>query len=1129
MPTIINVAPPTGNAEQDMAAINTAIQNANETYLLNPSAGRVTVQLAAGTYAVAGDPTNESKGPIELLSGVALVGQGMGETTLRLVDGFNARINGIVRTALETVDNVLVADLTIDGNRANNTGHQAGFISGIKDDGTGRTQTNITLSGVEIKDCTAYGFNPHEITTNLVIEDSVAHGNGLDGFVADGVVGGVYRNNKSYDNDRHGFNIQNASTDIDLENNEAYGNGSAGLTIQRGDILRDGETDIEWVTDIRIIGGKYYANTKEGILVKLSDDVIIDGAQVYDNLRQGIRVEGATDTIVRNSKVFNNSQEADGIYDEINIRLRDDTAVTGEIFYATNTQILNNQIYSNGAVNSRYGIREEKDNVAQAPSGTKVVGNGITGMDRGTISVPGYVWPGTSGNDLMEGTEEGDELRGLAGNDTYIVNHSLDLVVENANEGTDDHVLSSITYTLTSNVEHLTLTGTAAINGYGNDLNNWMIGNAAINTMKAGAGHDTLDGGAGADFLEGGDGNDTYYVDNVGDKVTEKFNGGAGGYDVIYSSVDYAMPDEVEKLILTGGAIRAWGNSGSGNNLIGNELNNILDGLAGEDRMEGGLGDDIYIVDDGGDLTIEAPGQGEDTVYTSVNFALTANVEHIIATGGAAINLTGNELNNRMTGNAASNILKSGLGDDTLNGGAGADVLEGGDGNDVYYVDNAGDKVTEKFSAGVGGYDIIYSSIDYALPAEVEKLVLIGGAIWATGTSLSGNYLVGNNLNNVLNGLAGADRMEGGLGDDIYIVDDAGDLTIEAPGQGVDTVHTSINLTLSANVENIIATGNDALALTGNELNNYMVGNGAANVLRGGAGHDTLDGGAGADWLEGGEGDDTYYIDNPGDIVVETANGGFDTVYSSFDTVLADTIERVILTGNSIWARGNALSGNVLIGNAAANVLDGMGGADRMEGGLGNDTYYVDHWGDQVVEGRGGGIDRVYSSVSYTLSTEVEQLFGTGSDAIQLVGNTLNNTITGNDGRNVLRGGSGHDTLNGGLGNDRLIGASGKDVFVFDTKLNRSKNLDVITGFSVKDDTIKLDNAIFKKLGAKTAKLKEAFFKIGVAEDRNDHILYDSHSGYLRYDADGSGKGAAIAFAKLAPKLKMTYHDFFVF
>lgn len=1048
MPTIINVAPPTGNAEQDMAAINSAIAAANEAYLLNPAAGKVTVQLAVGTYMVSGDHGNPSKGPIELLSGVALVGEGKGVTTIKLVDGFNDQINGIVRTALETVTDVLVADLTIDGNRANNVGHQAGFICGIKEDGTGRTQSDITLSGVEIKDCTAYGFNPHEITTNVVIEDCVAHGNGLDGFVADGVVDGTYRNNLSYDNDRHGFNIQNASQNITLENNEAHSNGSAGLTIQRGDILRDGATTIDWVTNVDVIGGKYYGNAKEGILIKLSDDVTVDGAQVYGNQRQGIRIEGATDTIVQNSTVFNNAQEADNTYDEIQIRTNLDDKVTGLTYHSTNTQILNNIIYSNGAVNARYGIREEKDNttpIAADPSGTSVIGNTISGMDRGTISVPGYIWLGTSGDDFLDGTEEGEGLQGFAGNDTYVVNHSTDFVIENANEGTSDHVLSSITYTLAANVENLTLTGTKAINGHGNELNNWIIGNAAVNTLKAGAGNDTLDGGLGADSLEGGDGNDTFYVDNAGDIVTEKFSAGAGGFDVINSSVSYALPDEVEKLVLTGGALWAWGNSDSGNNLIGNNLDNVLDGLAGEDRMEGGLGNDTYVVDDTGDLTIEAVGGGDDTVYTSVSLTLSPNVEHIAALGDGAINLTGNELNNRMTGNAAANILKGAAGHDTLDGGAGADWLEGGVGDDSYYIDNPGDTVVE---AANGGSDTVYSSIDNVLLENIERLILTGNSIWARGNTLSGNILIGNGAANFIDGMSGADHMEGGFGNDTYFVDDIGDLTVEAAGQGEDLVYTSVSFTLSANVEHIVATGSAAINLTGNELNNHMTGNTAANVLNGGAGNDTVDGGAGADWLEGGAGDDTYYIDDAGDVVAES----------------------------------------------------------------------------------GGGFDRVFSSIGYAVGAEIEQFFGTGTNAIWMAGNALNNTLIGNMGNNLIKGGAGNDTLNGGLGRDRLEGGIGKDTYVFDTKLSRTTNLDVIGGFNIRDDTIKLDNAIFKKLGTKVGKLKADFFKIGsVATDSNDHILYDSKTGYLRYDADGSGKGAAILFAKLAPHLKITASDFFVF
>ncbi|MFC1456166.1 right-handed parallel beta-helix repeat-containing protein [Microvirga arabica] len=415
---IINVAPPTGDATRDTAAIKEAIQRANAAYQdaikLNPSAEQVTVQLAVGTYVVTGDPSNPSVGAVELLSGVALVGVGMGQTVLQLTDNFNARLNGIVRTDLnQTVQHVTLANLTIDGNRANNTDHQAGFISGVKAN-EGVTHSDITISGVEVRNATGYGFNPHEITTNITIENSVAHHNRLDGFVADGVEGGVYRNNLSYANERHGFNIQNATTNLVLENNEAYGNGSgatggAGITVQRGDIPRDGETTIGWVSNIQIIGGEYYSNSREGILVKLSDNVTIDGASVHDNMRQGVRIEGSTDTILRNSEIFNNAQgqTATVRYDEVQIRLRNDfpdgnldnnpATVPAIDYYSTNTQILNNVIYSNGAIDARYGIREEITNTNGGSTGTQVSGNIIFGLSSGPTSVPGYTYtPGAS-------------------------------------------------------------------------------------------------------------------------------------------------------------------------------------------------------------------------------------------------------------------------------------------------------------------------------------------------------------------------------------------------------------------------------------------------------------------------------------------------------------------------------------------------------------------------------------------------------------------------------------------------------------------------------------------------------------------------------------------------------------
>jgi Ca2+-binding RTX toxin-like protein len=954
MATIINVAPPTGNAKLDMAAIAAAIKAANAEYQKNPGGGQVTVKLAAGVYAVTGDPENPSKGGVELLSGVSLAGEGMGKTVIKLEDGFNARINGIVRTALTDVSDASVSNLTIDGNRTNNTDHQAGFICGAKAE-ENKVQSNITLSGVEVRNCTAYGINPHEVTTNVTIENCVAHGNGLDGFVADFVNGGTYRNNVAYDNGRHGFNIQNATSNLVLQDNKAYDNGSAGLTIQRGDILPSGHTTIPWVMNVQVLGGEYYRNAKEGILVKLSDDVSIIGARIYGNLRQGIRVEGSSDTLIRDSFIFNNSQEADHTYDEIQIRLRSDDAVTKLIYYSTNTQILNNTIYSDGMINARYGIREEPSNVSGGPTGTIAFGNKITGMDVGAISIPGFVHEGTAGDDVMGGTQDADTMHGLAGNDTYTVNHSGDIVVEQADEGTDDHVNSSITYTLTANVEHLTLTGLRAINGYGNALNNRIIGNSANNVIKAAGGDDTLNGGGGIDTLEGGDGNDIYYIDSATDLIVEKVNNGLGGVDTLYSSVSYTLPSAVEKLILTGSAITAKGNSASGNNLIGNALNNILDGLAGEDRMEGGLGDDTYYVDDTGDLAVEAVGGGNnDHVITSVNYTLSAEVEHLTAQGVAPLILNGNDLNNRITGNAAANTLKGGAGSDTLNGGAGADSMEGGVGNDTYYVDNIGDRVTELTGSGT---DKVYSSINYALGANMEQLTL-------TGTAVRG---------------------------------------------------------------------------TGNELSNILVGNSSSNILSGGA------------------------------------------------------------------------------------------GADRMHGGTGNDTYYVDDSNDLIVEiSTGGSADKVMTRVSYALSSYVENMTGFGNSALNLTGNNLNNTLTGNAASNIIKGAGGNDVVNGGAGNDSLYGGTGNDAFIFNTALSSISNRDKVFDFDPRYDTIKLENTIFRALTS-AGTLNSAYFTLGSsAKDSNDYIGYNKTTGDVWYDYNGNKAGGHVSFASIGVNKSVTYADFIV-
>ena len=627
------------------------------------------------------------------------------------------------------------------------------------------------------------------------------------------------------------------------------------------------------------------------------------------------------------------------------------------------------------------------------------------------------VLTGNDANNRLDGRKGADTMVGGAGDDRYIVDSLADVVTELADGGADTvdlNLTAAGTYTMTANVENVTVSAsspdsTLAIHVVGNASDNLIIGNAGNNSLSGGAGNDTLDGGLGSDTLAGGAGDDLYRINVATDVVSETIVGAAGGWDVVeigYNPGTYTLGANIEEAaLMVGGA----------SNLVGNALDNWLDGNDAANVLSGGLGNDT-LVGNGGNDTFDG-GAGDDVAWIEGNFddftvTRPDAATTVLTSGSNIIKLIGVETIRFLDGVKTIQEVQAGWASPF------ADALEGGDGDD-----------------SIDGF------------AGNDTLAGLGG-------------------NDTLNGGSGADSLIGGQGDDTFIVDDLGDKLVELADEGIDEAKVGLTLAgtyvLADNVENAtITTALLGVNVTGNALDNVLVGGAGANVLTGAAGNDTLDGGLGNDTLAGGLGDDVYVVNVATDVVSEALNQGQDEVQVNFTAAgtytMALNVENATVTTASsaiaVNVTGNASNNdiaghagnNVLSGGLGDDILRGNGGSDTFDGGAGNDVAWIDgNFADFTVT-RPDALTTILTAGSTVITLRgVEAIrFLDGEKTLEevqagwptpfndlLEGDDGDNTIDGLAGNDTLSGAGGNDSLVGGLGDDQLDGSTGDDTMV---------------------------------------------------------------------------------------------------
>ncbi|MDW9458613.1 calcium-binding protein [Sinorhizobium meliloti] len=997
-------------------------------------------------------------------------------------------VNGVAEDTLSNIENVYggSGNDTITGDAQNNL-FRGGGGNDVLDGGTGNDTADYTDKTQSVV-VTLAGATPATVFVNGIAEDTISNFENVYGGSGNDILTGDDRSNIL--RGEAGNDILNGGADDDsLSGGVGNDTADGGTGIDTFDLREKTSSVVVQLSGANaatvFVGGVAEDTIRnvENIVGGTADDTLggdaaankLSGARGNDWLRGG----GGADTL-------------DGGEDSDTADYSDKAAA---IAVALNG--------GNPVTVTVGGIAEDLvakiENIVGGSGGDTIVGDAAANTFRGGLGA--------------------DVLDGGAGSDTADFSDKTQSVVLALNGAAD--AVAAVGGTAEDTVRNIE----NVIGGSGNDQ---FTGDAAANTFRGGFGADLLDGGAGSDTADYSDKTAPLVVTLAGSNPATVFVGGVAE-DILRN---------IENVI-----------GGSGNDLFaGDGLQNVFDGGAGNDTV------DYSASAKGIAVTLNGANDAKVIVGNAVEDTL-RNIE----------NVTGSAIADVLTGDSQANVLLGGGGGDILKGGGGQDTIDGGAGSD-----------TADFSDKTGG-------VVLTLAGAAGAIATVGGVAEDTVRNIENIFsgagadvLTGDAGNNTIRGGAGADSLDGGAGADtadyrdktqsvVVTLDGATPVAVKVAGVIEDTIR---------NFENI-AGGSAADTLTGDSLANILIGNDGADTLKGGLGNDVLDGGNGidtADYLEktdaitvtlngaanatvlvrgvsediirgvenilSGSGADTLVGDAAsnmfrGALGADFIDGGagVDTAdyrekTASVDVTLLGASDSFVFVGgvaedtirnieNVFGGKGNdTLTGddfaNTLNGNDGKDLLTGGGGADILDGGAASDTA---SYRDKT------------ASVSVTLDGATYTTVTVGGVAEDTIRNVEN--IWGGTGNDSLSGDANANLLSGGGGSDTLLGGAGADIFQFDFALGAG-NVDTVLDFTA-GDRLFLSKSIFTTLSGGTLAATQFYAAADAtaAQNANQKIIYDTTSGALYYDADGSLSGhTAVQFAVLSTHPGLTAGDF---